>query len=81
MYEITALVESLLPDKTPKRYKTCCGGVPPINDEGDVVVCDHCSGLGYYEIPRKYYAITDETKHLPTVNIVGVGDVAYIDIE
>ncbi len=85
MNEVTALIKALLPEEQVKklrRYKRCeCEGIPPVNAEGDVVVCDYCDGTGYYEVLRKYYAITDSTKHLPTVIVTGVGELAYVDIE
>ena len=83
--EITELLNRLLtPDQLEelkKRADCLCKGVPPVNDDGDVSVCDYCDGTGVVEVSRRFYAVTPQTDQLQRVTIPEIGEVAVLEIE
>ena len=83
MTEITDLLVALLNREqlaTLRRRDatTCwCGGVPPVDESGDIGVCDQCDGSGTRYRTIRYYVVCEETSSLPRTTIEGVGEVAY----
>jgi hypothetical protein len=83
MTEITELLATLLNREQlaalRRREATpCwCGGMPPVNESGDIGVCDHCDGSGTRYKTIRYYVVCEETSSLPRATIEGVGEVAY----
>jgi hypothetical protein len=54
-----------------------CRGMPPVNEEGDIYVCDRCDGSGTRYKSIRYYVVCEDTSHLPRTTIDGIGEIAY----